>query len=220
VNPVVRNFFRKAFPKYTLYWTAFNALIKNENSYLYSTGWMRSLQEGKPVNNQSQVLPWMNYPVIRFLEDRLRNELKLFEYGSGYSTPFYAKHVKSVMSVENDKDWLSVIGNTVPENVTLIFKDLDVDGEYCRAVHLSGHKYDVIIVDGRDRVNCLKQSINALTDVGIVLLDDSERESYLEGIAYVMGKGFRTLDFEGLKPIWPEMSRATIFYRIDNCLYI
>jgi hypothetical protein len=53
-----------------------------------------------------------------------------------------------------------------------------MDGDYCRAIGETGDQYDVVIVDSRDRMNCLKQSISALTSRGVILLDDSQRRRY------------------------------------------
>ena len=181
---------------------------------------MRSLREGKPVDEVGTEIPWMNYPVIKFLGSRLRKDFQLFEYGSGYSTLFYARLVHRVTSVECDEEWFRTVRTIAPGNVSLFFEQEDINGKYCRVITWTGQKYDVVIVDGRDRVNCIRQSIEALAAKGVILLDDSQRESYREGIAYAKEKGFRALDFEGLKPTWDEASRTTILYRHDNCLDI
>ena len=208
------------FPKFTNYLRAFNTLLLDDHSYLYSTGWMRSLAYGKPVNKEGQEIPWMNYQVVEFLEGRLRKDFQLFEFGSGYSTLFFARLVKSVISVEYDEEWFRIVSKIAPENVTLVFKAEDINGEYCRVINSTGQKFDVVIVDGRDRVNCIIQSIDALTSGGVLLLDDSRRESYLEGVNYAEEKGFRSLEFGGLKPTGNLVERTTIFYRRDNCFDI
>jgi hypothetical protein len=105
-------------------------------------------------------------------------------------------------------------------NSSSLFREKDSDGQFCRAACVTGQRYDLIVVDGADRVNCLKQSVEALAPEGVMLLDDSEREAYGEGLAFVRGQGFRTLDFEGLKPIDCVAARTTIFYRRENCLGI
>jgi hypothetical protein len=220
MRSIAKNILSKVFPKFTLSLRAINSLVINDNSYLYSTGWMRSKREGKPVNEDGREVPWMNYPVIRFLEDRFRKDFQLFEFGSGYSTLFYARLVQRVTSLEHDEEWLRAVRKIVPENVTLIFWEQDINGEYCQVINSTGQKYDVVIVDGIDRVKCIKQSIEALTSRGVILLDDSQREDYREGIDYAKEKGFRALDFEGLKPTGHEVSRATIFYCRDNCFDI
>jgi hypothetical protein len=76
----------------------------------------------------------------------------------------------------------------------------------------------VVIVDGRDRVNCLRQSLEHLADEGVVILDDSDRERYQEGIAYVQARGFRALGLESLRPERASRGRTTVLYRQNNCL--
>lgn len=181
---------------------------------------MRSLEENRPVDEDGNPVPWMNHSVIEFLEKRLKNDLELFEFGSGYSTSFYAKLVKRVTSVEYDRSWFQYITTVIPSNVELILREKDVDGEYCRAVTERAEKYDVVIVDGRDRVNCVKQSITALSERGVIVLDDTQRKEYQEALEYARSYGFRTLDLEGLKPTGKNIDRTTIIYKNGNCLGI
>ena len=70
------------------------------------------------------------------------------------------------------------------------------------------------------RVNCIKQSIKVLSERGVILLDDSQRDRYQEGINYAKENGFLTLEFESLKPAGYEIDRTTILYRKENCLEI
>ncbi len=206
--------FRRFLPRLA----AFHGLILNKHSYLYDIGWMESLQRGFPYRKGGSEIPWMNFAAIAFLEQRLRREQALFEYGCGHSTLFYARLAGSVTSVEYDKGWHDLMAKKAPPNVTLIFQAHDRDGEYCRTIRRSGAPYDVVIVDGRDRVNCIKQSVDCLTPRGVILLDDSCRSSYRPGLEYAMERGFRALEFEGLKPTGYVMERATLLYRSDNCL--
>jgi hypothetical protein len=181
---------------------------------------MESLLAGKPVDRHGRPIPWMCYPVVSLLEQRLHGDLQVFEYGSGYSTYFYAERAKAVVSLECDRAWFDRIGPTLPSNVTLLFKDADTDGEYCRAIHSVGRPFDVVIVDGQDRVNCLKQAAIALTERGVILLDDSQREAYEEGLQHLRGIGFRLLDFEGMKANGLGVYKTTLCYRQGNCLGI
>lgn len=200
--------------------TAYEMLMLNEDSYLYDSGWIESLKRGYPCDKNGEPLPWMNFPIIAFLEERLSKEHTLFEYGSGYSTMFYASHVQHVTSVEYDQAWLEIIQHKAPANVTLIFQEQDINGDYCRTIARASQNYDVIIVDGRDRVNCIKQSLDYLSDEGVILLDDAHREQYQEGIDFVRSRGFKALEFEGLKPASVVKDKTTVFYRHDNCLKI
>jgi len=199
---------------------AYKGLIKNNSSYLYSTGWIESLKAGKPINKDGKPIPWMNFPVIKLLEEKLTSDLNLFEYGSGYSTYYFADKVKSVVSVESNEDWYHLIRSHLPNNVTLIFKETDINGEYCRTINYTKDHYDVVVVDGRDRVNCVKHGISALSAAGVILLDDSQRERYREAINFAEEKGFKALVLEGLKATGTRVHRTTILYREGNCFEI
>lgn len=210
----------RLFPTAVLRYRAYRRLILDPHSYLYLTGWMESLKERKPVNKNGTPIPWMNFPVVQFLEERLTPDLNLFEFGSGFSTFFYASRVRALTSLEYDQKWFAVVKSQVPDNVKLIFKEKDVDGDYCRAIGLTGERYDVVIVDGRDRVNCVKQSVLFLSPRGVILLDDSQRDYYQNGIDFAKNKGFRALNLEGLKASGSGIDRSTILYREGNCLGI
>ncbi|MDJ0617413.1 MAG: hypothetical protein QNJ63_11820 [Calothrix sp. MO_192.B10] len=95
-----------------------------------------------------------------------------------------------------------------------------IDGSYCRSITEFNQEFDVVIVDGRDRVNCVKQAIGKLSKTGVIILDDSDRQRYSEAIDHAKEKGFRTLSLEGLKPSTGKLSKATILYRQDNCINI
>lgn len=81
-------------------------------------------------------------------------------------------------------------------------------------------KYHIIIIDGRDRVNCIKNSIKCLKPEGVIVLDDSERTQYLEGIRFLLNEGFKKIDFWGISPGLSYKKSTTIFYTENNCLGI
>ena len=210
----------KLFPIQAEQWRACRSLIRDPNSYIHTTGWYRSMQTKAPVNQDGLPIPWMNFGIIKFLEERLNRSLHIFEFGTGYSTLFYSRHVDSVRSVEYDEKWYNTLSSQKPKNVELLFRENDVDGVYCRAIQESDETYDVVVVDGRDRVNCVKQSIDHLSEAGVILLDDSHRQEYSEAIEYAQEKGFRHISFEGIKATENKVDRTTIFYRTNNCFGI
>jgi hypothetical protein len=69
--------------------------------------WRRSL---KPqFNPLSDRLPWITFPAIKFLKGFLKNDMRVFEYGTGGSTVFFAERVKEVISTEHDPLWLEKV---------------------------------------------------------------------------------------------------------------
>jgi len=214
MNTTLKRALTRRFP----YVSACYSLLANGESYLHSTGWIESKRRGYPCRPDGSELPWMNYAVVALLERRLNKTLAVFEYGSGYSTLFYARCARSVISVEYDQAWYASIGARLPPNASLLFVPNDVDGDYCRTIARTGELFDVVVVDGRDRVNCVKQSMQALSPRGVVVLDDSERAKYAPAISYAQDNGYLTVDFEGLKPTDSSWYRSTILYRRENCL--
>lgn len=189
--------------------------------YLYDTGWINSFVKKRPVDKENNPVPWLTLPFNAFITDRLTSEMTVFEYGSGNSTLFYAKRVKMVVAVENDKKWMDEIKGSMPSNVELIFENLKNNQDrYNNAAALTGRKYDVIVVDGRERVKCIFNSLGSLTEKGVLVLDNSDRESYLPGIDFMMAKGFRKIDFWGIAPSYAHQTCTTVFYRSSNCLNI
>lgn len=198
-----------------------NALLSyGHKGYLSSIGWFTAFDTQQAVDESGQPLPWVTYSFIDFIKTRLTKDLTIFEYGSGNSTLFYAKLVKRVVSVEHDEAWFNKIVKEKASNAEMIFTNLEKGGEYSKKATLLGEKFDVIIVDGRDRVNCCKNSVEALSAHGVLVLDDSEREFYDEARTFLKSKGFKELPFTGISPGLFYNKATSIFYRPLNCLGI
>lgn len=196
-------------------------LATREGAYLVETGYVKSIRDFKPVNKKGDPIPWMNYSFIDFLEPRLNREMNVFEYGSGYSTLYLSGKVRSVTSVEFDESWFKkmneILQNT--EHCELIFRPDRT--RYAKAVtEYENQQFDIIIVDGRDRKECIKHILPYLSEVGVVLLDDSWQSKFDEVFEFFHEKGFKELSFTGLKPGGMIVEKTTIFYRPDNVLNI
>jgi len=192
----------------------------NKKGYLKDIGWFSAFDNQSPVDGLGQPIPWVTYSFIDFIRERVSKEHSVFEFGSGNSTLFYAKHAGKVVSVEHDKAWFDKIVSTKPDNAEMIFTELSTNGDYCRMPLTLNTKFDVIIVDGRDRVNCCKQAVGALSPNGVVVLDDSERDFYAEALMFLKEKGFKQLAFTGISPGLFYNKATSVFYKADNCLGI
>jgi hypothetical protein len=80
--------------------------------------------------------------------------------------------------------------------------------------------FDIIVIDGRDRVNCAKNSLGALKEDGVIIWDNSERSKYAEGYAFLKDNGFKRIEFTGIGPVNSFAWSTTVFYRNKNCLAI
>lgn len=198
-----------------------NALLSQWYSgYLKDVGWFNSFQFLKPVDKNLKPIPWCTYPFIDFIEQRLNKTLNVFEFGAGYSTLFFAQRVKAVIAVEHNEFWFKEMKKYNLSNAEIILHQLDAEKNYSKVLNSVKQKFDIIFIDAEERNECMINAIAHLSAKGILILDDSEREEYLEGISFLRDSGFRQIDFWGIAPSILFKKNTTIFYKENNCLSI
>jgi len=195
-----------------------NALRSLRKSALNNDGWFQSYRLKVPVDIYCNPLPWVTYPFIDFIQNRLNKDMCIYEFGSGNSTLFYASRVKNITSVEHDIGWFNTIIDKMPINAKIILASLDDGDNYDMSAINSNTLYDIIIVDGRERIKCINNSVQALKHDGVLVLDDSEREKYTEGKQYLRDIGYKELAFWGIAPGLNYKKCTSIFYKQNNCL--
>jgi hypothetical protein len=183
---------------------------------LFEDGWFRSNREQSSIDASGEPLPWITYPAIEFIKRRVKPEMSIFEYGSGGSTRWWANLVSHVVSVEHDRQWFDRLSAVKCPNIQLFQIDLVCGGEYSKKIANYKNRFDIVVVDGEDRVNCIRNCLGALTESGVVIVDNSDRSQYAEGVAYLSEHGFRKIEFIGFCPIVNFKSETSIFYRSKN----
>ena len=195
-------------------------LALRNTGYLIDIGWFNAFKTQSSIDQNKKPLPWVTYSFIDFISPRLNKTMKIFEYGSGFSTLFYAEHSQNVTTVEHNMEWYQKMKSLVPKNAEIFYCEEGIDGLYSKAVKTKEEKYDLIIVDANDRINCTKQALTALSDRGVIILDDSEREEYAEAFDFMALNNFKHLDFSGISPGCFIRKATTVFYCTNNCLNI
>ena len=92
-------------------------------NYLTKMGWFQSLK-GIPNNNEGLV-PWITYPAFRQLKRIVKPEFRVFEFGCGASSMWWARNVAEVVSVEHDAAWAARVINEKPHNLTVIVREMN-----------------------------------------------------------------------------------------------
>ena len=69
--------------------------------------WLRSL--GGQASAFTDRIPWVTFPALRFLTKTLHRDMRVFEYGSGGSTFFFAERVRDLVSIEHDPTWAAKV---------------------------------------------------------------------------------------------------------------
>jgi hypothetical protein len=193
-------------------------LLYINHSYLVTSGLMESYRRGYPCKADGTAVPWMNYSLITLLEERLTEDVKLLEFGSGYSTLFFSRLVGSVTSIESAGEWFETTRQMVGDSANLFLVESTETESYRKILEKLDDHFDVILIDGRNRVSCALLTSDMVTERGVILFDDSMREEYKEGIDHLVDKGFKQLDFEGVKPTSIKLYRTSVFYKPGNCL--
>jgi len=213
----------------------FLLLFLSSKSYLKTTGWFKSSFQKKCIDKDRNPTPWWTYGATRFLSERIRANSRVFEYGSGYSTLWLAKRVASLTSIDDNKSWIDLLKKQIPENVTLVYsKTEDVKyGDktflplgssqypYSKEIHTSGSKYDIIVVDGVDRNNCIAEAIFKAEVDGVIIVDNLELSHLMhDALSLLYENEYRLLEFWGISPGISHETGTGIFYRDQNCLGI
>jgi hypothetical protein len=159
-------------------------------------------------------LPWITYPAIRYLDHRLSGR-RLFEFGAGSSTKWYADRCESVFSVENNPEWYrSVLAAThASKNVTLQFAQ--TDAEVREAIAIPGGLFSAIVIDCRSttastaellapserlRAECLRFSLQYATPDCLFIIDNTDSLATLRRETESIFPGNRLLRFPGWVP--------------------
>ena len=187
-------------------------------AYLSSQGWFNSIQTGMSVDNEGAPIPYYTYSSIHFLATKINCDMKVFEYGSGNSTLWWSQRVTTLVSCEHDPAWFQKCQEKMPDTVDYRLHEEAKD--YTNTILEFKDTFDVIVIDGRHRVNCAENAVLALKNEGVVVWDNSDRTEYQAGYDYLKEKDFKRFDFWGLGPLNSYQWCTSLFYRTKNCMGI
>ncbi len=192
--------------------------------YLRASGWMKSLISKEAIDGNKEPIPWYTYSFIYFLKTKLHSyfqsggEIKVFEFGSGNSTLWWAGKASCVVSVEDNDHWFSYVSQNKLENV--IYKFASNQESYINALLTEDIQFDVIIIDGSYREDCIKECTSKLKDSGVLIVDNSDLEKLKTPLSSLEHQGFRQLEFYGVGPANGHPWGTSVFYRANNFLGI
>jgi hypothetical protein len=174
-------------------------------------GWHRTFLDRKPVDADGEPLPWYTYPAIDFLRSLDLGDARVFEYGCGFSSLFWAKTARSVVAVENDAQWAAVVqGYGVPNlDVHAVFDK----EEYAATPLRVGGEFDLVVIDGRHRRACAATALQVVSENGMIIFDNADW--YRETCADIRKAGWFEIDFSGLGPINSFCWTTAVFVRAD-----
>ncbi len=181
-------------------------------------GIRRTIDERVCVDRDNNPIPWYTYPAIEYISQFDYTDKSIFEFGCGYSSIFWAKRAKKVISIEDNLNWFDKWQKEFDEtNLDIRWRD---EGEiYENAIFEEDQKYDVIVIDGKRRFHCAQVAVQKLADGGMIILDDSDRintsDEYKKAIKELKEANLIQIDFYGFCPMNVYTKTTTIFLKRD-----
>jgi hypothetical protein len=194
--------------------------------------YLRSLLAIYQLDDMIQLdVPWWTYSAIAAIEKHIQTlgyKPAVFEYGSGASTIWLAKRAQSVISIEHNYNWFQQLKSKLIAypNVQLIYKAPNRDNidplysshkmknvdfkAYVSSIEETSQLFDLIIIDGRCRENCLKASLAYLKPNGIIIFDNSNRKRYQK---VLLSFALRIQRYYGLVPGSPFKSETSLLFK-------
>ncbi|HUE83083.1 MAG TPA: class I SAM-dependent methyltransferase [Pyrinomonadaceae bacterium] len=196
---------------------------------LFDQRYFTSVLDGEYKDDEGY-LPWFTYTAIEALKNWDLSQKRIFEYGSGYSTLFWASRCKELVSVEHHSSWHEKISHLAPKNVQLILAPINETKNdyhpspetlvefktYAESISNLG-KFDVIVLDGyarsRMRYQCAIAALPHLTQGGIIILDNSD---WLPATAtFLRQAGLIEVDLSGPVPGNAQTQTTSFFLSRD-----
>jgi hypothetical protein len=198
--------------------------------------WLRSLRSSSsPLADEC---PLITFGAADWLEQVLRRDMRVFEWGSGASTLYLARRVGELASVEHDPEWHRRIAAALEDHdITRCHYVLVEPGppgsgarpdagdpyvstrrryagssfeRYVKAIDgYPDQHFDLVLVDGRQRVACGRRALPKIRPGGHLLLDNSERPEY-EPLRRLL-ESYPVRDFFGVGPYQAKPWRTTVW---------
>ena len=128
--------------------------------------------------------PWFTPGARKFLEGIVSHKWDVLEFGSGGSTFWLSTRVKSLVTIEHDPAWAEAVQAKIGDapNVRIVLHDRPYD--HC-ATYFPDGKFDLVIVDGRDRVKCTMAVLPKVKKGGYLIFDNSQYKKYREVLDHI-----------------------------------
>ena len=169
-------------------------------------GFTESSKNNIPVNGSGEIMPLYTYPCYEYLRSMNWKNANVFEFGCGYSTLWWASNEANVYGVESEQEWASRIN---PQGKLNIHVETNVK-KYVEFIHSHKLEFDVIVIDGVARYDCVSPAINNLRDGGIIILDNSDWHTNTKELLDDHSE-LIPIHFSGFKPIHVESETTSCY---------
>ncbi|HEY3057445.1 MAG TPA: hypothetical protein VGL99_00565 [Chloroflexota bacterium] len=149
--------------------------------------WVRSWLSASERNPLEDGMPWLAWPCIDWLAGALYQDMKVLEYGGGGSTLFFLSHGCQVTTVEGNSSWVAAIRARTArfrDRLDLRYVDSQTPDPALRRHYAAqagvGGPWDLILVDGAFRHDCLTFAMPYLATPGIIIVDNTDLPEFAD----------------------------------------
>lgn len=165
-------------------------------------GYKKSLQERACVDIDGNPIPWYTYPAWEYLSQLDFSRKRIFEFGCGNSSLWWASRSQEVISIESDENWYNSRLNANLPNLRMLLKQ---EEDYYNSILEQDGLFDVVVIDGFFRDECAKNAVKKLAPDGMIILDNSDRVSefreYADAARFLKDANLIQIDFLGFGPL-------------------
>lgn len=126
--------------------------------------------------------PWLTSTANEILDELLSPSDIALEYGSGRSTLWISKRVRTLTSIEDNSEWFTIVSEQLAQenqkNIQYLLLESsepnNFDNEYCRHIDsIQDNSIDFILVDGSHRNIIAEKAIDKVKIGGLLVLDNA-----------------------------------------------
>ena len=170
-------------------------------------GFLESSRSSIPVDGYGNVMPLYSYPCYEYIRSMDWKNANIFEFGCGYSSIWWDNVDANVYGVDSNDEWINKIQSSVNGHLNI---ELANDGEeYTTSIYRHNLKYDVIVIDGMYRYDCVEPSLDCLANDGMVILDNSEWHTNTKEL--LDNSDLMPVHFHGMKPIHVDIETTSCY---------
>ena len=124
-------------------------------------------------------VPWFVDGAVDFLDKQIQKGTikKILEFGSGASTVWFSSRVDVLVSVEHNKEWHTKISNLITPRTGIDLRLREQPYNTVCEEPLPEKEFDLVVIDGRDRVACTQSACTFVRAGGFLMLDNSDMKA-------------------------------------------
>lgn len=136
--------------------------------------------------------PWINYSTIQFMHNIVSKDTKVLEFGAGGSSLFFLERKTNLISIEHEAEWINEVQKRASQKQLMRWSHhlissnkpnsrVPLPDDYLYPLKsIVDSSIDLVVVDGRHRVESVKRAMTKVKPGGCLILDNSDRPEYAE----------------------------------------